>query len=73
MSWDGKINRVEESGVAADETTQLIPSALISRGAWDALRRELNRDSDLRLLVVVVRVSVVGVPRKRLKIYYILV
>lgn len=50
VSWDGRINRASEAAPAAPP--------LLSPGAWEALELELSRDSELRLLVVVVRVRI---------------
>lgn len=50
VSWDGRIDQVSEATPAAPP--------LLSPGAWGALELELSRDSELRLLVVVMRVRV---------------
>ncbi|CAM9474859.1 unnamed protein product [Hapterophycus canaliculatus] len=59
VSWDGKINdystRGDASTVEGDgDSAPHLP--LLSPGAWDILELELSRDSELRLLLVVMRV-----------------
>lgn len=61
MTWDGRIHQVGENsphGVDGIDTAAA-PEAppLLSPGAWEALELELGRDSELRLLIVVMRVS----------------
>ena len=54
VSWDGRIDLHQQQ--AGEETSAAPP--LLSPGAWRALELELSRDSELRLLVVVMRVRV---------------
>lgn len=58
VTWDGRIGDVEggDGGPDRDETRPGC-SQLVSPGAWKMLDLELGRDSELRLLVVAVRVS----------------
>lgn len=68
MTWDGRIHQVGENsphGVDGSDTAAT-PEAppLLSPGTWEALELELGRDSELRLLIVVVRVSLAGIVGK---------
>lgn len=64
VSWDGGMARSQEDGGASsEEASETRP--LLSHGAWKALEKQLSRDSELRLLIVVMRVSVIDVVFKR--------
>ncbi|CAM9986285.1 unnamed protein product [Scytosiphon promiscuus] len=63
VSWDGKINDLSEegdAGVAGENTTSAPSPPLLSPGAWDNLELELGRDSELRLLLVVMRNAIMA-------------
>lgn len=60
VSWDGGMARSqEECGASSEEASETTP--LLSPGAWQALEKQLSRDSELRLLIVAMRVSVIDV------------
>ncbi|CAN0557173.1 unnamed protein product, partial [Ectocarpus sp. 8 AP-2014] len=64
VTWDGKIHQAGQNsphGVDGSGTTAASEAPpLLSPGAWEALELELGRDSELRLLIVVMRVSLAG-------------
>ncbi|CAM9897439.1 unnamed protein product, partial [Ectocarpus sp. 12 AP-2014] len=65
VTWDGRIHQAGENsphGVAGGSDKVAAPEAppLLSAGAWEALELELGRDSELRLLIVVVRHALAG-------------
>lgn len=60
VAWDGRIGDVNgggDGGPGRDGEAGAGCSQLVSPGASEMLDLELGRDSELRLLVVVVRVS----------------
>ena len=61
VRWDGGLTNSQEGGDVSGETT---PPAtpLLSNGAWETLEKQLRRDSELRLLIVVMRVSRLDAP-----------
>lgn len=62
VTWDGRIEQCateEGDGVVGSEAASFAPP-LLSPGAWEALELELNRDSELRLLIVVMPVRLAG-------------
>lgn len=61
VSWDGRIDDAKGDTVVGTGEAQPT-SSLLSLGAWKALELELGRDSELRLLIVVVRVSSMVMP-----------
>lgn len=68
VTWDGRIDqstgsRGKGDGVVGSEAASVAPP-LLSPGAWEALELELSRDSELRLLIVVMRVRDWLAPRE---------
>eukprot|EP00752_Nemacystus_decipiens_P010481 g9338.t1 len=59
VSWDGRIDDRQLQHQDGEATPSTPP--LLSPGAWRALELELSRDSELRLLVVVMRHALMGV------------
>lgn len=60
VSWDGGKAQPQEGGgggSSSEEASETTP--LLSRRAWETLEEKLGRDSELRLLIVVMRVSVI--------------
>lgn len=64
VSWDGRIGEGNCIGVADGEENPAA-SPLLAPGAWETLELELSRDSELRLLIVVVRVSILIAAHKK--------
>ena len=57
VSWDGGMSQSQEgAGGSSEEASETTP--LLSFRAWEILEKQLGRDSGLRLLIIVMRVSV---------------
>ena len=53
----------DDGGVSGESTLETMP--LLSHDTWETLEKQLSRDSELRLLIVVMRVSVIDAPFNR--------
>lgn len=64
VSWDGGMENSHEDEDSSGEATP-VATPLLSSGAWETLEKQLSRDSELRLLIVVMRVSSSHAPFNR--------
>lgn len=59
VGWDGRIDQAgngDDGDMDVGNEEMPVAPPLLSPRAWEALELELTRDSELRLLVVVIRV-----------------